>query len=147
MSKVWLGFVILSLPILSGCARSSAAQALPGVTVAGVVKLNGQPAVAARLKFVPIESTKGFGGHAFSDASGQFLVESSVGTNQLPVGKYKVVVETFRPPEDPELAAKFPAPAGQPTVIPPVYGDEQQTPLVALIQDDGSSVDLALTSR
>ena len=147
MSKAWLGMVVLSLPFLSGCGQSSTSQAPPGSTVMGVIKLDGKPAVAARLKFIPIETTRGFGGYAFTDAHGQYMVEESQGANQLPAGKYKVVVETFSPPEDPELAKQFPIPAGTPTKIPAMYSDEGRTPLIALVQTDGAPIDLELMSR
>ena len=147
MSNAWLGLVVLSLPLLAGCGQSSAAQALPGSVVMGVIQLDGKPAVAARLRFIPIETTRGYGGHAFTDASGQYMVEGSAGTNQLPDGTYKVVVETFSPPEDPELAKQFPAPAGKPTRIPAIYGDEGRTPLVAVVATDGAPINLELKSR
>lgn len=147
MSKAWFGLVVLSLPLLSGCGQSSAAQPLPGTAVTGVVKLNGKPAIAARLKYIPIEGTKGFGGHAFSDASGQYAIENSTGSKQLPIGKYKIIVETFRPPEDPDLAAQFPAPDGKPTTIPPIYGSELDTPLTAMVESGAGPIDIELKSR
>lgn len=147
MSKAWFGLVILSLPLLTGCGQSAAAQPLASAAVMGVITLNGQPANSVLVKFIPIEGTRGYGGNAFSDASGQYVLANSTGSNQLPIGKYKVTVETFRPPEDPELAAQFPVPAGKPTPVPLRFGSETDTPLTASVESNAAAIDINLKTR
>lgn len=130
---------------VSGCGKT-APPVLPSTMVTGTVTVDGEPATAAMVKFIPDGNTKGFGGFAVSDERGQYLVESG-GTNGLPEGKYKVVVEGFRPPEDPILAAKFASPSGKPTKIPEVYGVPGRSPLTAIVANGGPPIDFKLDSK
>jgi hypothetical protein len=143
-----LGAALLVCAGSLGCGGSaSAARPNTGSIVVGKVLIDGQPAVAVQLRFIPTDSTPGFGGTAVSNASGEFLVEPVDGAKTLPEGKYKVTVETFRLPEDPTLAEKYDVPAGQPSVVPHLYADEHKTPLSVVVLSESRPVEFTLRSR
>jgi hypothetical protein len=130
----------------TGCTQSLDAG-LPTTSVGGTITLDGIPAIGAQIRFLPLSGTKGFGATATADEHGQFTVSSPDGLPEVPFGEYKVLVQTYLPPEDPEVAKTVPAPNGKPTVIPRIYGDEGTTPLTALVTYGSKSLALELKSR
>ena len=138
-----LTLMCLSALGMAGCG-GAAAPSLPSTLVAGVVKLDAEPVVAARVRFIPVDATKGHGGFGVTNARGQYMIESGGG---LPEGKYKVVIESFRPPEDPNLAAKFASPEGKPTKVPAIYSKDSSTPLEAIVMPGGGAQDFDLVSK
>lgn len=131
-----------------GCSGAAPAS-LPSSMVAGKVTLDKEPVISARVRFIPIENTKGFGGFAVTNSRGQYMIDSSgaPGATGLPEGKYKVVIESFRIPEDPNLAAKFKSPEGKPTTVPAIYTKDTSTPLEAIVMSGGGPQDFDLVSK
>ncbi|MDX1966490.1 MAG: carboxypeptidase-like regulatory domain-containing protein [Planctomycetaceae bacterium] len=134
---------------LVGCGGSSAPPPLPSAVVEGKVLMDGKPVIGAQVVFVPVETTKGFGGMTVSDAEGAFKIERSgaPGVTGLPLGKYRVTVEPYHPPEDPTLAAEFVVPAGATKSIPAVYAARDRTPLDAMVAAGGGTFTFELNSK
>ncbi len=122
---------------------------MPSAVVEGKVLMDGKPVIGAQVVFVPVETTKGFGGMTISDAEGAFKIDRSGarGATGLPAGKYRVTVEPFHPPEDPTLAAEFEVPAGATKSIPPVYAARDRTPLDAVVAVGGGAFTFELNSK
>lgn len=146
-ARLQAGLVML-VALTAGCGKEAAPQ-LPSTLVSGLVTLDGEPVVAAEVRFVPQLGTKGFGGMAVTNSRGQYMIENTAapGAVGLPEGKYKIVIRTFQPPEDPTLAAKFGNPGGKPTPVPPIYGHEDKTPLEAIVSLGGGALDFALKKK
>lgn len=111
--------------------------------------MDGKPVIGAQVVFVPVETTKGFGGMTVSDADGAFKIDRSgaPGVTGLPLGKYRVTVEPYHPPEDPTLAAEFVVPAGATKSIPAVYAARDRTPLDAMVAAGGGTFTFELNSK
>ena len=139
---------LLSLSVIVGCGGPAPAK-IPSSLVSGKVTLDGKPAVAAQVRFVPTGTTKGFGGTALTNDEGRYMIEESgaPGAEGLPEGSYKVLIEEFRPPEDPELAAQYKMPTGTPSKIPAMYSAEDRSPFDVMIVSGNAPQDFELKTR
>lgn len=146
MSCLWM---LLCAGLAAGCSASSAAPAIPSAIVTGSVLMDGKPVIGAQVSFVPIESTKGFGGMAVTNETGSFTIDKSggPGATGLPEGKYRVTVTPIKLPEDPSLAAEFQVPPGAVTSLPKSYSTPENTPLEAMVTPGVGPVTLELSAR
>lgn len=139
---------LLSLCVVMGCGGPAPVK-IPSSMVSGKVTLDGQPAIAAQIRFVPTGTTKGFGGMALTNEEGRYMIEEpgAPGAEGLPEGSYKVLIEEFRPPEDPELAAQYKLPPGKPSKIPTLYSQEDRSPFDVMIVSGNAPQDFELKTR
>lgn len=147
-SSSFLALAALLTGFCLGCGGPSAPPPLEGTDISGLVTLKGEPVAVNQLRFIPISPTKGFGATVFTDAEGRYKIDSSTtpGSNGLPEGNYKVLVEPYKPPEDPELAKKFPAPEGKPTAIPSLFAFEDRSPVQVNVVKGAKTLDIELTT-
>lgn len=154
--RMTVGRLVLAMAVMAvGCAQGERKSPTP-VPFSGTVTLDDKPANLAMVKFVPTDTTKGFGGLAVSDKDGKFsLKPSGIAGDGVPPGTYKVVVSTFflgegydpSSPDNPP-GLKPPTPEqGAPTAIPGLYAAEETTPLSVTVGTTGGTESLALRSK
>jgi hypothetical protein len=82
-------FAVAALAAAAGCG-GGAADGL--VLVAGVVKVDDQPAGNVLVTYVPQDKTPGNGGAGVTDSTGRYEVVTPQGKKGLPPGAYKVTL-------------------------------------------------------
>lgn len=140
------GYIAVVIMASWGCGAAKPPPA-PGTAISGMVKLDEKPAIGAQLQFVPEGQTQGFGASATADEQGRFVAKGGDGSTEVPFGEYRVIVRSFRLPEDPTIAARIPKPNGTPVKIPARYSDPIRTPLKVAISESGGIIDLQLKSN
>jgi hypothetical protein len=91
--RSWLvGFILICVltVVAGGCHRGPARPKL--MPVHGTVTLDGKPQSGVVVTFVPIGSTQGAGGSAFTDSNGKYELLYRSGEKGTPVGEYRVSV-------------------------------------------------------
>jgi hypothetical protein len=131
----------LCVVVLMGCGEK-----LPNhKPVTGSVSFQGKPLAAAHVRFIPIETTTGVGGHAKTDAEGKYRVVYAQGGNGLPPGKYKITVSQMLMPDGspgPENVSPIESPARE--MLPQHYSQELASRLTKEVPPDGGVLDLVL---
>lgn len=94
-----LCFLVLCLSA-SGCGGGTKPPAPPEnlVPASGTVKLGGKPTAGVAIKILPTGSTKGQGGWAISDASGNFKIMHATQKEGIEPGDYRAVFSLFMTP-------------------------------------------------
>ncbi|MCA9133135.1 MAG: hypothetical protein KDA45_08270 [Planctomycetales bacterium] len=165
-AATYLSLSFLSLAVLAvGCGPKG-----PNVVpVEGKLTLDGDPLIYKGITFVPTEGTEGNGAAGYSNGKGEYKLKAFVtGVTKdftgCPPGKYKVVVDEPTLPisakdfnEDGEVVAPetddsevvvaiAPGMGRTRSDIPPIYRNENRTPLVVEVPEEGGTVDLPLKS-
>ena len=103
-----------SLLLLSGCGSGSGRPQL--ATVRGKVYLKGQPIEKAKIMFLPVGGGQSSEGE--SNPSGEYELFFRAGEPGAQIGKHKVTISTFIPPEVDDLGTKT---GGRAEVFPSQY--------------------------
>ena len=137
----WHCIAALCVVVLLGCGES-----LPNYKpVTGQVTFQGKPLAAARVRFIPVDTTTGVGGQAKTDAEGKYRVVYAQGGDGLPPGKYKITVSQMLMPDGspgPENVSPIESPARE--VLPEHYSQELTSRLTKDVLADGGVIDLVL---
>lgn len=127
-----------ALLCLTGCGDGK-------VVAVGSVQLDGRPLTNAYLTFIPVEGTRGPGGYAALDATGQFSALDPQGGKGILPGKYKVTVTRLPSAKPVEENAAVVANPGE--ALPAIYGDPEKTVLTAEVDATGTPIELRLDSK
>lgn len=94
-----ISFLVLCL-LASGCGGGAKPPTPPDnlVPAAGTVKLGGKPTAGVAIKVLPTGSTKGQGGWAISDASGNFKIIHATQKEGIEPGDYRAVFSLYMTP-------------------------------------------------
>lgn len=132
----WSWVVMSLVCMLAGCGTAKQ----PLQSVSGKVTLDGKPVTEGIVNFVSA------GGFAASSTikDGSFSISRSQFGNGIPLGDYKVAVESA-PPPDP--LAKSPSAAVSPVKIPHKYRDPASSGLTAKVEKTWKASDFALVSK
>jgi len=123
------------LLLFAGCAK-------PGPSVVGTVLLDGDPLASGRIRFVPVEGTRG------PDA-GALIEEGKYSVGQgLTVGKYRVEIHgvkesTIRKERDPIIPVHL-IPAAM-EAVPPAYNAKSQ--LIRAVEAGVNTLDFDLATN
>jgi DNA-directed RNA polymerase subunit RPC12/RpoP len=117
--------------------------------VTGVVTLDGEPLVGAEVIFRGEKEKLGpFKGTTIAGGQYKLIGNTAAG---IPLGSYKVTVTHLAPkgkgvvmPTTPVEIAKLKAEGKLINTIPPMYSDEQKTPLVYTVKSGSNPLDLPL---
>jgi hypothetical protein len=104
------------------------------------VTLDGQPAADVTVSLVPQAGTKGRGGYAKTDASGNFelMVVDAEKPGVLP-GKYLVLFQKYTMPDGSPIPPDAMVQEGDiVNQLPPIYSDPGSSPVFADIPDSGN---------
>ena len=122
---IWSGLSLL----LVGCGRSPTVERHPVFPLTGLVKLNGEPAAGVSLAFFPVGTTRGRGGFAVTQPSGEFEVVSPDGQPGLPEGDYRVLLAKWTMPDGSPIPTGASAADNEAiNSLPAVYSDLERAP-------------------
>jgi hypothetical protein len=102
--RTWAVLVVMG-SLLSGCGESDPEpDRVPIVSAAGLVRVQGKPAVGAHVRLHPLDATlasKGLFPDGVADDTGQFHLTTYAAGDGAPAGEYRVTVtwpdESFKP--------------------------------------------------
>ncbi len=117
-----------ALLVFAGCGESQ--EGPPLVPVKGQVTIDGKPADAVDVTFIPMEGVPGNGGSGRTDAQGEYTLKTSDGGEGVPAGKYRVVLHRLLMPDGSPLplgsnVAPMDSPARE--SLPPEYSSQESS--------------------
>jgi hypothetical protein len=131
-----------TLCCLAGCLILFCGCGQPGPSVVGTVLLDGDPLPSGRIRFVPVEGTRGPDAGAVIE-EGKYSVGKS-----LTVGKYRVEIHgvkesTMRKERDPIIPVHL-IPAAM-EAVPPAYNAKSE--LIKTVEAGVNTLDFDLTTN
>jgi hypothetical protein len=131
-----------SLRCFAGCLLLFSGCGKPGPSVVGTVLLDGDPLPSGRIRFVPVEGTRGPDAGAVIE-EGKYSVDKG-----LTLGKYRVEIHgvkesTVRKERDPILPVYLIPAAIE--AVPPAYNVKSQ--LIRTVEAGANTLDFDLTTN
>jgi hypothetical protein len=132
------------LGVAPGCGGSKDTDGL--ISVVGNIKVDGETAPNAVVKYIPQGNTGGHGGEGTTDSTGRYEITNAKGKKGLPPGQYKVTVSRrLNPDGSPPGPNEMPIESNARETLPSKYTDPEKTELkVNLSADDKRSFDFDL---
>ncbi len=131
--RILLGCFVICL---AGCGGSGSTEStLEVFPVSGTVTVDGKALQSVTVFFDPQEGTKGTGGGAVTDASGNFKVLYRDDREGVPQGTYKVLFSHLVQPDgSPIPQDATAADVGAVNSLPGKYNDPENTPVSATVK-------------
>lgn len=125
--------------LLAGCSGSSDYVPSNLAPVSGTLKVDGDPAAAVAIVFIPTDETKGTGGFAVTDEQGRYTLQHRSGNPGIEPGTYRVILSKMAMPDgSPVPPNESAADVGAEESIPPSYSSPERTILNATVPAEGS---------
>ncbi len=147
MTKTVRMIVNLSICLVfAGCSGTGGKNQIPDlVPCQGTVTLDGNPLERGTIGFAPMEA--GVGQSAAGQIKhGRFVMNTTVSSPGVVIGKYRVRVESSEEP-DPDDQSKGPVPKPPKSLIPPKYNNPKTSGFEVTVTKGMPSVTLELTSK
>lgn len=138
-------FVFGWLLFLPACGRP--AEAVPLVSISGIVTFKGKPLEGAEVLFTPVEDTRGHGGTGRTGPDGIYILRSPRGQEGAPVGRYKVTISHRLMPDGAPVPQDDPTPPIESSAretLPTKFSSPDRTGLMATVLGTGENLDFHL---
>jgi len=131
--------LLTTLAIVTTIAGCGSGTGLEGVPAKGKVELDGAAVSGVSVRFVPQEGVRGRGGVGITDSAGTFDAQSVQGSTGILPGTYRVLLEQLvmadGSPIPPDVA---PIDVNARNLLPPVYSDPDNSPVVVTVPEGGA---------
>lgn len=126
---------LIALGLLAGCFGGAADEDVPPLEpVSGTVMLDGKPAEAVAVTFMPMSDTAGGGAYGKTDASGKYSLTYRNGEPGIPKGRYYVIFSKMVQADgSPIPEGKTAADVDAKNVIPPRYREKGEMPIFEVV--------------